>query len=864
MRDDFPTAVKKLLAARAGYRCSNPNCQRLTIGPASTPNESVSIGEAAHITAAAPGGPRYDPNLSPEERKSAGNGIWLCKVDARLIDVDPARYTEQVLRQWKVEAEARASASICGPAVADERVSNSAAVIELARSIEHLAERLSGETELRLTSAREASREGRNEDALGILREIQSDSTHWSTLSPSVKARVLLMEARFVMNSDLAHARQLTDAAHSLAAVQDEARTRAWITYLEGERDEAVRLLQGQSDTDSLLSRAVMLLSLGRLEECKQSLGLLSSEAQSDPEAVRVQALLMLLDGNTRQAQEEIRRALDAKPHWEVVQFSAAMIWYYSVLSPALLPPRTPEWPEPAFPMLIKEDDTSAGLLRLATDTLRSLVSKPGRADAERRGMEIWLLACLANDPEQQPEAIDLCRKMLAEDPSDYRAVFWASARHWPIDLSESDRAIEVLVKEGSASAHHVLALVSRRLDSGQAVNAVQLVMSTKPIFARRHADSLWALWRSRTLTAAGELHAALRAIEAYESTPEAIEARAVILETRARQTGDWGPLAEHLSRSYEQVGDPLILLGLCQLNMQQGEWAYVADRAEQLLDDFGTSAVLGLAAQAAFNAHHFESCRKLLVDGQAMFRHSRLPYELRRLLVLALMGLGLFSDAVAEADALVRDQPTAEHLLLLGDVQYSKGDLKGLARCARRLNQSSDLTPEQALHMARLVYLDDAETARSLWRKAQSVGISNVLAGEALILGFQVGLDSEVAPLMSNLDALAARGEGGLHKGTLADLKAVILDRQEHQAKAWEMYQVGRLPIHLVAPSLGLPLAGLYHGGLLRNEYAPDPLRQFPLYVRHGGRALAPDFLEEKPAWSLNLDLTATLLEVR
>lgn len=71
-----------------GGKCSNPNCRRETKGPHSNPQKRVSIGEAAHITAAAEGGPRYNPDLTPEERSSIENGIWLCKSCARMIDSD--------------------------------------------------------------------------------------------------------------------------------------------------------------------------------------------------------------------------------------------------------------------------------------------------------------------------------------------------------------------------------------------------------------------------------------------------------------------------------------------------------------------------------------------------------------------------------------------------------------------------------------------------------------------------------------------------------------------------------------------------------------------------------------------------------
>jgi hypothetical protein len=61
-----------------------------------------------HITAAALGGKRYDPSLTQEERRAASNGIWLCELCAKLIDTDEARFTVELLRGWKQDAEARA------------------------------------------------------------------------------------------------------------------------------------------------------------------------------------------------------------------------------------------------------------------------------------------------------------------------------------------------------------------------------------------------------------------------------------------------------------------------------------------------------------------------------------------------------------------------------------------------------------------------------------------------------------------------------------------------------------------------------------------------------------------------------------
>ena len=113
-RDDFSARTIRTLAARAGYHCSNPTCARSTAGPAFDEERSVNIGVGSHISAAATGGKRYDQNMSPAERSSGANGIWLCQSCSKLIDSDETRYTVALLHQWKKDAIQRALGSIAG------------------------------------------------------------------------------------------------------------------------------------------------------------------------------------------------------------------------------------------------------------------------------------------------------------------------------------------------------------------------------------------------------------------------------------------------------------------------------------------------------------------------------------------------------------------------------------------------------------------------------------------------------------------------------------------------------------------------------------------------------------------------------
>jgi len=111
-RDEFDQKTKDILSRRVGNRCSNPNCPKLTSGPHTESAKALNIGVAAHISGAAPGGPRFDPVLTPEQRKSSDNGIWLCQNCAKLIDNDADRYTASLLFQWKEQAEDRARREI--------------------------------------------------------------------------------------------------------------------------------------------------------------------------------------------------------------------------------------------------------------------------------------------------------------------------------------------------------------------------------------------------------------------------------------------------------------------------------------------------------------------------------------------------------------------------------------------------------------------------------------------------------------------------------------------------------------------------------------------------------------------------------
>ena len=104
-RDEFTQKSKSQIAKRAGWLCSDPSCRRPTIGSNSDGDGEINVGTAAHICAAAPDGPRYNPNQTPAQRRSPDNGIWMCRIHGTAIDARDSQFTIKLLHEWKAQAQ---------------------------------------------------------------------------------------------------------------------------------------------------------------------------------------------------------------------------------------------------------------------------------------------------------------------------------------------------------------------------------------------------------------------------------------------------------------------------------------------------------------------------------------------------------------------------------------------------------------------------------------------------------------------------------------------------------------------------------------------------------------------------------------
>ena len=100
---NYASGVSKALFLLSRGRCYEPSCPRPVIREID--GEPIVDVEIAHIRAHSPDGPRFDPKMGNDERKSFANLILLCNPHHAAIDNNPNKYPTKLLIQWKKSRE---------------------------------------------------------------------------------------------------------------------------------------------------------------------------------------------------------------------------------------------------------------------------------------------------------------------------------------------------------------------------------------------------------------------------------------------------------------------------------------------------------------------------------------------------------------------------------------------------------------------------------------------------------------------------------------------------------------------------------------------------------------------------------------
>ncbi len=103
---NYTDKTLKRLFALSGNICAFPDCDKVLVNQKNAKNSNI-----CHIEAASPGGERYNPNMTDEDRADYPNLILLC-VQHHDETNDVEKYTVQVLKDMKSKHEALISETL--------------------------------------------------------------------------------------------------------------------------------------------------------------------------------------------------------------------------------------------------------------------------------------------------------------------------------------------------------------------------------------------------------------------------------------------------------------------------------------------------------------------------------------------------------------------------------------------------------------------------------------------------------------------------------------------------------------------------------------------------------------------------------
>lgn len=758
------------------------------------------------------------------------------------------------------------------PAGASGFVADQVGARLLNREFEQMASLLSESTRANLEPVRELARTGKQAEAFDQLSEIKTKS--FDRLDRKTRAELLSLEIRLGLPRllDAPSARRLLGEIE----IEDPEFQTLYLDALVTSHEQGLRAaldkLAHCPDVSTLNLKLTLLINADDFAAAECEYETTAEQFDFDTETRRLYAAVLLGLGKTNEAEKLIDEVYAEKPQWEGVKIIRAIIYYLSGLT---LPPSTAGNSPLAFPHpqpwhSIKTDDESQRKRRGAAETFQELLGIEDRDWEQQRIFETWLLATLADDQTRQSEALDYCRKLLADDPAHSYALIWAINRNFQIDFARSTEFLaarfagEELPEE---KLNEALVLLPLYLRSGEFDKAATHLARMKPVLAAHGSPYLADYWHcqieiARTDGATIDPRTLKRVDDA--DLRRGLQIKALVTRfhknpTRANRRN----LLRGLLKLYRRSGDGLALYNYCLLSHGQKDWREIAFYADALLVRFPTPEGIRLAANAFYNRNLPEKTLSVLNDFRQVFPRGELPDDLSRLKSHSLLLSGRPAQAAREAQGLFEREKSAENFLALVETARHTDDVFSITRAIKQMPQLDDLTPRQRLKISNLLTRSNPEYAADMWRAAkEKLDEAIDLAGDLYIQGQKLGLEDEAEAIFPQMMANAERGKDGGWTATTDEFIEWFQSRSADLDELENLYQTGQFPVHIYCERLNLALTELFRAQPRRNLETENFIERAKIMTRSAAR---PNRLEEvfsrREEWNFHLDLTSLLL---
>jgi hypothetical protein len=702
--------------------------------------------------------------------------------------------------------------------------------------------------------------EGDSTEAFNRIREFCQTST-WSELTPAVRAKSLRMEAALtlVVTGDKDRARQLLNQAKLLTPSSCMA-IEASIIRSESGALAALEILKTPENLDAWNVRHALLLELGDLKTVLQELPRVPVQGTTHPNTAWIESMAMLGMKQVDEARRVLADALKNSPNSFKLRVAMATVQYASGISTVFSAWGHLTWPVPPAWHLVKRDEESRRNRSVAAESFAQLAGKV--AGEERCQLLVWRLACLANEPNLQSVAAELCGQVLVEYSDYVPALVWAQEREYAFDKARTILALRSQLAAKNLKTDKIITLFGLIADVENLTEAERLLDAQRAVFEDGRNLTLWRVHKVQCLVLHGNTEMAQKLVDEESDGPGKRQVRLAMFNAIARKQGGHESLGAYYENEFRETGDGDALFSCCLLRRMSGKWEFIADHGAQLVILVGTDAALRVAAEGALNAQRPELVLKLLQDHSDLCPSRILPPDLERLRAEALKRVGQLGKAVIAAENAAKASPDVDTLMHLFRLKRSKGDLIGSAETAKHFLNIAEVPPHfLTQEVAPVIRHIAPELTRDLVLKAKkSIPHDSPALITVAEQASKLGLTQIAEEIFAKVPIWASKGGTGFEAVDVARMSEMVRQQAQSWAEANEHYRRGLIPIHALSAAFNQSLAKWFFEEPRLNITESDLFRGLPLLTRHAALVDNEPVQLDSNA-ELFLDITSILL---
>lgn len=694
-----------------------------------------------------------------------------------------------------------------------------------------------------LRATRERARAGNTTQALTDLQAIINGPA-FVTLDANAQGAYLRLAATLTIavHNDIPAARELLERARPhdpAAATIVEAR----LLLAEGNLNGAIELLHGRNDAEAEVTR-ISALYFGR----RRVEGLRAAEEAhvrhpEDRDVARFLALLLLANGRRTEALAVARAVHDADPASPQARWTLAVVLYHTRLPDDLIPWAADGPPAPPPPDMLTSSPESLPAEVEAARLFAEVLAMLDAASDQKHASEVWWLGALVL-ANRDDEAARAAQAALERTPPNPDVVPWILAYDLAVDLGPWLDETRARAESGSASTGEILAYAQVDIVRADGAEAERLLEVSRAQFEAAGLDVARRVTSARAHAKRRDFAGALEVLG--DADLRFAEALRNVADNR-----EVSEIRQAAFESFERTGDGTYLLEAVEAAMRQGDAAWAATQADELVNRLPTAAAVAVSLAALFNAGR-------LGDWERLFDvHMAVVAADDRVIAMHVAVLGRTSrwpDAAVIARGQVANSPTAANISRLAYVQEQLADHDGMAETARIYLEAGAPDPALAIQIAVWLQASHSDIAGRLWDAAMALGVPLEAVPAALSLAHALGRDDRTGTLAKRMPELVEHGIAT--SGTLEDLRVLMQDRRALVTDLTEQYRNGEVAIHVLADVQNFPILHSHLAVPRQNESAA-PARWTPIYTRHIGR-IAVAGADLRAITTLAIDVTS------